>query len=454
MGYQQTRQLRVAPIGGQERVPEGQRDGLPLWETVFILAASLNYWTDLLRLAFPGVDSASVAFRAIHFAFYGGFAVLLVRRLAALGDMLQRLPVLVAFLLLPLMSVLWSVNSAETMTRAIALLGSSLYALYLAAQLRPLLVLRLLAWTAAIAAAISLILIFAFPSIGLMSEGEYVNVWSGAFVHKNGLGQMTALGAIISIIVLLSDGVRRSPTVVAGLGLNLFLLAGSRSLTSQLVFLACVVLIFTLGRCLRFVVRWSGLLALLSAPLLIVLLATASLDHVLWLLSSTGKDASMSSRVPLWQILIGYIDDHFWLGWGYEAFFTDANFAIRVIEAKLHFKPYYSHNGYIELWLALGAVGFAMMLALFARFALLAVLKLYGDDRNPLYLLCFVYVPVFLIQNTAEVTILQRNSMSWCLFVLLYALLVREAHSSARSAQETQHTQAPLVKKRWRLDVA
>jgi exopolysaccharide production protein ExoQ len=447
-------QQRLPTADHQQSVPDGQRETLALWETVYILAASLNYWTDLLRLTFPGVDSASVAFRVVHFAFYGGFAMLLMRRPAVFGDMLRQLPLLVAFLVLPLVSVLWSVNAPETMTRAIALLGSSLYALYLAAQLRPLLVLRLLAWTAALAAAISLVLIFAFPSIGLMSEGEYVNVWSGAFVHKNGLGQMTALGGIISIIVLLADGVRRNPIVVCGLALNLFLLAGSRSLTSQLVFLACVALIFTLGQCLRFVVRWWVPLALVSAPLVVGLVATATPDHLLWVLSSTGKDATMSSRVPLWQILIGFIDDHFWLGWGYEAFFTDANFAIRVIEAKLHFKPYYSHNGYIELWLALGAVGMVMILLLFGRFAVLAVRRLYADDRNPLFLLCFVYVPVFLIQNTAEVTILQRNSMSWCLFVLLYALLVREAGRAKRPLSGRLQTPAALLKNRFRLDVA
>jgi exopolysaccharide production protein ExoQ len=445
---------RWPPTGLQGHEPNGQRDALALWETLFILAASLNYWTDLLRLAFPGVDSTSVAFRAIHFAFYAGFAGLIARRLADFAALVRQVPLLIAFLLLPLLSALWSVNAAETTTRAIALLGCSLYALYLAAQLRPLLVLRLLAWTAALAAGISIVLIFAFPSIGLMSEGEYVNVWSGAFIHKNGLGQMTALGAIISIVLLLAEGARRHPVVVLGLAMNLFLLAGSRSLTSQVVFLACVVLIFTLGRCLRFVVRWSVPLALACAPLVIAVMATASLDHLLWLLSSTGKDATMSARVPLWQILVGYIDDRFWLGWGYEAFFTDANFAIRVIEAKLHFKPYYSHNGYIELWLALGAVGVVMLLFLFCRFAWLAARQLYADDQNPLFLLCFVYVPVFLIQNTAEVTILQRNSMSWCLFVLLFGLLVRETRRAANPVRRSLHSLAPLTERRRQIEVA
>jgi hypothetical protein len=158
----------------------GQRTRLPVVELVFLLLASLNYWTDLLRIAFPGTDSASVAFRAIQFFFYGAFLLLLTRNLAALKDVLVRAPLLMCFLLLPLLSTMWSVNPGETTTRAIALLGSSLYGLYVAAQVAPRLALRVLAWTGAVAAAISLVLIFAFPSLGLMSEGEYVNVWSGS----------------------------------------------------------------------------------------------------------------------------------------------------------------------------------------------------------------------------------------------------------------------------------
>jgi exopolysaccharide production protein ExoQ len=420
--------LNEQPTGN---APVGQRASLPSWELALLLAASLNYWTDLLRQMFPGVESTSTAFRAIHFFFYGAFVVLLARNPVALKDTLRRMPLLFVFLLLPLVSVLWSVNAAETFTRAIALLGSSLFGLYIATQLQPLLALRLLAWTGAGAALISLFLIVFFPSIGLMSEGEYVNVWSGAFIHKNGMGQMAALGAIISIIMLMHDGVRHNLIIAGGLVLNLILLAGSRSLTSQVVFIASVILVVTMGRFIRFLFNHAVLVLVVVAPLVIVIGTTITIDDVFQLLASVGKDATMSSRVPLWQILAGFIEERFWLGWGYEAFFTDANFAIRVIEGKLFFKPYYSHNGYIETWLALGAVGLLILTVLFVRFSALAAVQLYRDDRNPLFLLCFVYVPIFLIQNTAEVTILQRNSMSWALFVLLYGLLARTASASA-----------------------
>ena len=81
------------------------------------------------------------------------------------------------------------------------------------------------------------------------------------------------------------------------------------------------------------------------------------------------------------------------------------------------------------MWLALGAVGFGLMAALFVRFTWLAGRLLYRDDRAPVFLLCFIYVPIFLLQNTAEVTILQRNCMSWTLFVMLYVYVALAART-------------------------
>ncbi len=394
-------------------------------EQGFILLALLLYWTDLLRIAFPGTDGASVEFRVIHFLFYGVFVLLLARDRPVRRDIGTCAPLLAAFLLLPLLSSLWSINPVDTAQRAIALIGSSLFGVYLALHVPERMSLRLLAATAALAAAASFMLIAFVPSIGLMTEGEYVGVWSGVWIHKNGMGQMAALGALICLIVLRADGIAASPIAVAGLLLNGTLVAGSRSLTSQLVLVTCIVLLFTVGRCLRFLMRHRILVATALLPVLLLAVATLKLDDVFVLLEQAGKDATMSSRLPLWQLLVGFMEGHWWLGYGYEAFWTDANYAIRVIEEKLHFKPHYSHNGYIELVLGLGLVGLGLMAALFGRFVMMIGRGLYQDDRNPLHLAMLVYALTFVLQNTAEVTILMRNHMSWSLFVMLYIYLVR-----------------------------
>jgi exopolysaccharide production protein ExoQ len=434
-----------------ESVSPGQRQDLSTAETCLFLAAAFLYWTDILRLLFPGTDGISATYRITHFAFYGLFVAALLRDLSSLRRAMTASAMMVAFIVLPMLSALWSINPAETATRAVTVMGSSLFGYYVATQVAGRTTLRLLAITATAAAALSLFLIFLVPSMGRMSEGEYVNVWSGAWVHKNGMGQMCGLGVLICLIVLLREGMRGNTLIGIGLGLNLILLAGSRSLTSQLVVLISLMLLLTVGRFVRFVFANAVLLAVLCAPSILYFIVTLSIDDALRLLTSFGKDATLSSRMPLWQILLNYISERFWFGYGYEAFFTDANFIMQIIEQRLHFRPWYSHNGYIEIWLALGAVGFMCMAALFVRFTWLSSRLIYQNDKAPLFQLCFIYVPIFLMQNTAEVTILQRNSMSWSLFVMLYVYVALAARAPPHG--ETSHTRKVEVAPPSRLSI-
>jgi O-antigen ligase len=232
----------------------------------------------------------------------------------------------------------------------------------------------------------------------------------------------------------MTDGLRRNVWLLIGLVLSALLLAGSRSLTAQVVFVASVLLLVTIGPFVRVLVDHAVWLGLLLAPLLLLAVTSLSVDDLFEWLSLAGKDATMSSRLPLWQLLQPFLADRFWLGHGYEAFWGEGHHALRVIEAKLYFKPHYAHNGYIELWLGLGAAGFALTAAVFIAFAVRAVRRLYADQRDPAWLLALVYVPMFLIQNIAEATILQRNSMNWVLFVWL-ALVLAIAARQRRAPQ-------------------
>lgn len=399
---------------------------LPWAETLLVVAAAFLYWNDVLRQMFPGVDSTSIEFRLTHFIFYGAFVAVLARTPRAVCGCVSVVPLLLIVLALPMISALWSINPSDTIQRGVAVIGSSLFGIFLACRLRPVDAFRLIGTAATMSAALSLALIAFLPSVGLMSEGEYVNVWCGAHLHKNGLGQMTALGAMICLVVLVSEGLKGNAVLMVGLALNVLLLTGSRSLTSQLVFVIGVVLLFTMSRFVRMLADY----ALLTVPLMVgaILFAIFVLsgDNLVDLLVTAGKDATMSSRVPLWQLLGGFMEGHWWLGHGYEVFWSDASYAVRVIERKLHFRPYYSHNGYLEIWLAFGMIGLALVAALIGTLSARTMRGLYRNPRDPLLLLGFVYTLMFLLQNTAEATILQRNNMSWTLGVMLYIAITRQ----------------------------
>jgi exopolysaccharide production protein ExoQ len=399
---------------------------------LFTVAAMLIYWTDVLRLVFPGeVGTASAAFRLTHFAIYGVVALLLAREWARCRQLIVEAPLLVLLLLLPLVSMLWSIDPQETLQRSIAVIGSSLFGIYLATQFSQLQTLRLLAVAAMLAALLSLVLIVAVPSIGITQTEEYYGTWKGAYSHKNGFGQMTALGAVVcALLIGRVDGVTRQIAIV-GFCLNLLLLAGSRSLTAQMLFAFSILTMFFAGTIIRFAAKNQGVALLVATALSLLLWVAFSVDDATGMLATFGKDANLSARWPMWQSLLPFIEQKFWLGFGYEAFWTNNNYAVAIITKQLNFRPHYGHNGIIELLLGLGALGTLLFFAVFVNFVRQAVVLLRDNPDRPLYLLGVVFALAMGIHNTFESTILQRNAMTWNLFVMLAAYHAMAARGAA-----------------------
>ena len=412
----------------------------PLWECLFIVAAVTVYATDGFRLMFPGESNdASLAYRLAHFMFYGAFLALILRRpLDALAG-LARAPALALLLALPMISVLWSISPQETAQRAIAVVGSSLLGVYLATEVERGTALRLIALAFTISAVVSVVLIAAVPSIGLSQEPLHPGAWAGAYGHKNGLGLSAALGAFICMLVALDRGPLASPLAVVGLVLNVGLLVGSRSLTGQIMFALTVAAVFLAGWLTRFVARHAWATTLAGGGAAIAAGTFVSADALGALVEAFGRDLTFSNRLPIWISVWPFVEAHPWLGYGYEAFWHDENYAVRVITGALHFRPWYAHNGLLELMLGLGALGVGVFAWVFVRFMAQAARLLHRDQHDPSWLLAFVFGVVLLVHNASENTILLRNSFFWSLFVMLALEL-----AAASSAEPTEAARAPL----------
>ena len=68
----------------------------------------------------------------------------------------------------------------------------------------------------------------------------------------------------------------------------------------------------------------------------------------------TGRDATLSGRIPMWKDLIELGKEDFVLGSGYESYWISHH---REIWAKWTFLPINAHNGFVEVlstWVSLG----------------------------------------------------------------------------------------------------
>ena len=398
--------------------------GLAAWLQSGVIAAGYVIFSTTIIKIFLGSGTAidPPRVKLVFLSFYAIIACMIMNRPIPFWHGMCRVPLLAVLLLLPVLSTAWSIVPGATLVRSVALMGSSLFGIYLALYVEPVRLLRILAGTSVFTALLCLAMIVAVPAIGIEQTGPWAGTWVGVHAHKNGFGAATALGGILALVMLKLDG-WRSPLWLGSLLLHAILLAGSKSLTSQLMFVASAFAVLLMPVMFRHVVRQWVLSALIILPPLLAVLIFVSSDDIAALLKSLGKDPSMSARLPIWEFLVPYINHAFWLGYGYEAFWEPSNWPVRIIEFRLHFRPSYAHNGVLELWLNLGLLGVALFGALITRYLWVAARAVQINHAYIPLAFTWGFIAIFLITNFSESTILWRNSIHWLLFIVTYIWL-------------------------------
>ncbi len=103
-----------------------------------------------------------------------------------------------------------------------------------------------------------------------------------------------------------------------------------------------------------------------SAAILAASVYGVDVPRALWgivLINRTDDAISLTGRVPLWQHLLGLIDDRILIGFGYGSFWTPQH--IRSASAVVGSGISHAHCGYLEIVLNLGLVGLAIYLLAF-----------------------------------------------------------------------------------------
>ena len=314
-------------------------------------------------------------------------------------------------------SVLWSIDPSETLKRAMLYGVVILGAAGLAGAYEGENILKLLLIACAVSAVSSLVAYFATPGMARMAvTGEL----RGVFPHKNAIGPVMAIGALVAFHKL-SAG-RGSQTLYTML-LALFILcaAMSRSATSLLTIFAYGAG-FGLTRLLhhpRF--RQVGMI-LTALALPIALLAAATKDTVLSIL---GKDPTLTGRTVLWEFVQDNIRLRPFLGWGYAAFWQPDNPAANAISLTLGWYVPQAHNGILEILIELGFVGMALFVTLWLRNLLLAAGRLRTPAKAFATTALLFYLSL-LLMGASEAILLEPFEPSTMLFFLFGFVCERE----------------------------
>ena len=315
----------------------------------------------------------------------------------------------VALVALALCSFLWAATPSLVFRRGIAVLGTTLLGVALALLLSLHDQIRLLVWLFRAMAILSLACVVFAPSYGIADSGE----WRGVFDHKNGLGSMMALSILVEWHFPAYTGFAKFAKW-QGLLLSGLLLLFSRSLTPTLALigsLVCIEIFKFANQHLRVPFYVTGLVAFLAA------LSAA----VIWfsnnerIMLAMGRSADLTGRTEIWSWVVSFILERPILGYGYSGFWLGASPESISIDRTMGTAIMYSHNGYLEILLNLGVVGFFLALVFVATGIRRALYRSnLGQSRVDLWPLALLLY--FLFHNFGECTILYQD-LEWAVCV-------------------------------------
>ncbi len=321
---------------------------------------------------------------------------------------------LVAF---AIVSVVWSDSPETTLRRGIALVGTSLMALYFAARFKFREQLQLLVWTFGIC------IVFSFL-FGWLHWGHSVDdiegAWYGIYTQRNSLGSMMVFGALLFLIwARVRHADKWIAWLLAAMSFVLILLSGSKT---SLVAFSILLLSIPMVRLIRTFEK-AGSVILVVAVLLLGLgwWVGTSFDAVT---EAMGRDSSLTGRTELWgaSILIGI--ERPWLGYGYNAFWLGLEGQSADVWQIVGWPAPSAHNGLLEIWLDLGLVGLAAAVFSFGasvRKAFHLIRETTGwESAWPL-----LFLVVLFLMNLTESVFFEGNSIYWFLYMVIALDLCR-----------------------------
>lgn len=335
-------------------------------------------------------------------------ALLNTRRLWRFAFALQWAALLAIFVVC---STFWSQDATTTARRSIPFALATLFGLYFASRFHIQRQLRILTATMVILALASAMLALFVPSIGLEASSGHFGNWQGVFTQKNACGR----AMVFATAAFLSLRGRVSLARLGCFALFLLVLVMSGSRGAWMIEAILLASYGLLRACER--VKPSGRMLLLAGSVSAASgAALIGWAYFPWIAGILGRDATLTGRTAIWQQVWIAILKHPVLGYGFAAFWQGMRGESYNVILALRFVIFHAHNGFLEIWLELGAAG----LFLFSLSYLRAWKKLWpilrSENLANAYWMIFVLILVA-VYDLDENTLLTFNGLFWILYV-------------------------------------
>jgi O-antigen ligase len=344
---------------------------------------------------------------------------ILVKRRLNWSAILKQNWLILLFLVFCGLSVMWSDFAAVSFKRWVKGLGDYVMALVVMTETMPAEALKtIIRRCAIILIPFSILLIRYYPYGRIFTpwgQGEYV----GVATSKNTLGTLCLVFGLYLAWSLLtrqtkSEGVHDKKELYGYLFyafLILMLFKYAPSMTSIMCLTMGAVLLWVMkSRIVRRNARHFTYIFLYF--ILVVIMVQMVVDMIPGLLTTFGRDVTLTGRIPLWEYLLE-MDLNVWFGAGYESFWLGDR--LQDIWEMHWWMPNQAHNGFLETYLNLGRIGLFLIVGILFTAYRKALKGLEDDYDFSVFSMIFLFIIVVFNQFEAAFKALH---IMWFLLLL------------------------------------
>ena len=311
------------------------------------------------------------------------------------------------------LSSFWSLDPDTTARRVFALVATTIFGLYLASRYTLKEQLNLCAYMFGISAVMCFLFVIFLPQYGLGNDVDGAG-WRGIYPSKNVLGETFVLSAAIFFFQAMTNQENRWVSWLGYVtsGVLIFFSKSTTSIVNFIIITAAVIIYYRILH-----LKYKVMIPILT------FISTIAIAFYTWFISeadtilgSVGKDTTLTGRSEIWSAVLEMIAKKPLLGYGYGAFWIENNSESTIVQQTIQWNAPNAHNGFLDLWLELGLLGFSVFLIGFVINLLKAIYLIrWNQTSESLWLL--VYFTVIILSNLAETTFLEQNSLQWILYV-------------------------------------
>jgi len=332
-------------------------------------------------------------------------------------------PLLLVLLLWCAASALWSPEPLVTVRRAglsFVLFVSAIFSIEMVGTEKALAIWR---WVLLAILAVNIASIrFVATAVHLPGEADaqLVGDWRGLYAHKNIAGSVGAMTALIFLFSP-SPSLRRKlfEIIVAAAALAFTVMTRSKSSLGLLAVAIAAAGVYRLA--------WKREIDRAIAVVAVTLAATAAAAFVIadqnTILRLFGDPQEFTGRTEIWGAEVAFIRDHLALGAGFGTFSNTGgvsplhNYVGNWVSEASH-----GHNGYLQILVTVGAVGFVLAFAALIAAPAIAFWRRGDTGTKALLFALFVFL---VLHNLMETDFLEGDGVAWVAYLMMLAMLYR-----------------------------